>query len=78
MFVKVRASLGHGSTLNRRRTGSPLVTLVEEKGRWEASVHPRSFSLKIGLEPKVQYVSGNFPSFPSTITMNQLLLNISD
>ncbi|GFU67034.1 hypothetical protein TNCV_4968831 [Trichonephila clavipes] len=36
MLVNVR----HGSTLNSRRAASPLVRLVEEEEKWEASAHP--------------------------------------
>ncbi|GFY28666.1 uncharacterized protein TNCV_3440331 [Trichonephila clavipes] len=32
----------HGGTLNSRRAASPLVGLVEEEERWEASDHPQS------------------------------------
>ncbi|GFW15440.1 uncharacterized protein TNCV_4655801 [Trichonephila clavipes] len=35
--------LRHGVTLNSRRAASPLVWLVEEEKRWEASDHPQGF-----------------------------------
>ncbi|GFU66042.1 uncharacterized protein TNCV_3270781 [Trichonephila clavipes] len=41
----------HGGTLNRHRSASPLVRLVEGEERWEASDTPRVFFLKIGMEP---------------------------
>ncbi|GFX81494.1 uncharacterized protein TNCV_4509011 [Trichonephila clavipes] len=41
----------HGCTLNSRRAASPLVRLVEGKERWEASDHPRGFSLNIEVKP---------------------------
>ncbi|GFV32022.1 uncharacterized protein TNCV_1195541 [Trichonephila clavipes] len=34
--------LRHEGTLNSRRAASPLVRLVEEEERWEASEHPQS------------------------------------
>ncbi|GFX46501.1 hypothetical protein TNCV_4549401 [Trichonephila clavipes] len=37
--------LQHGGTLNSRRAASPLVRLVEDKKRWEASDKPKMFSL---------------------------------
>ncbi|GFV19416.1 uncharacterized protein TNCV_3663491 [Trichonephila clavipes] len=35
----------HGGTLNSRRAAIPFVRLVEGEERWEASDHPRVFSL---------------------------------
>ncbi|GFX97521.1 uncharacterized protein TNCV_2840811 [Trichonephila clavipes] len=45
--------LWHGATLNRRRTTSPRVRLVEGEKRWEASDHPQGVLLQNwgGTEP---------------------------
>ncbi|GFU86294.1 hypothetical protein TNCV_369501 [Trichonephila clavipes] len=40
----------HGGTLNSHRAASLLVRFVEGETRWEASDHPRVFSLEIGVE----------------------------
>ncbi|GFV10378.1 hypothetical protein TNCV_1951511 [Trichonephila clavipes] len=46
--------LRHGGTSNSRRAASPLVRFVEGEERWEDPDHPRGFSLKIGLSPRVK------------------------
>ncbi|GFT23443.1 uncharacterized protein TNCV_2016981 [Trichonephila clavipes] len=38
---KCIVSSGHGITLNKRQTASPLLKLVEEQERWMAPNHPQ-------------------------------------
>ncbi|GFU08662.1 hypothetical protein TNCV_1995071 [Trichonephila clavipes] len=49
--------LWHGSTLINHRAASPLVRLVEGEKRWDASDHPRVFSLKTEVEPSQIVIS---------------------
>ncbi|GFU98074.1 hypothetical protein TNCV_233491 [Trichonephila clavipes] len=40
-----------GGTLNSHRAACTLARLVEREEKWEATDHPQSFDLNIGVEP---------------------------
>ncbi|GFY22000.1 uncharacterized protein TNCV_3296441 [Trichonephila clavipes] len=62
-------------TLFSRRAADPLVKLVEGKEKWEVNDYPpRSFSLKIGVEPSQIILSPVWYSKPMLMTGKHLAI----
>ncbi|GFT55096.1 hypothetical protein TNCV_2325911 [Trichonephila clavipes] len=64
---KCIVSARHGGTLNSRRAASPLVWLVEEEERWEASDHPEIHNSSNPLVRELDVHRGSLARWPTSV-----------